>query len=853
MGNLDKRAPYLPDYWTLQDNLRFSDFRPALRRILLEAQTPLTVGVFGPWGSGKTSLLRMLWMDIEEMGLPSIRTVWFTAWKYDRHEALWRAFILRVLDGLYPRKSGEGPREARARIPPEELTDPQQKEQVDHLDRLVRSVYGAVEWEELGRWVFEWSKAGKELAKLPAFLILLAAGAEKAAEALGIAPDLAELVQREAQAHRLEHLASMEQFEEAFRNVLRLVLGAEGRLIVFVDDLDRCLPEKAVEVLEAIKLFLETPGTVFALGMDQEVVKRGIEARYAAFFRPAKGEEREELPISGDAYLQKIVQIPFFLPPLVESDMESFIHSQEEGTSDDARLTETTRAVFAHGVLPNPRQAKRALNIFHLLREVALAREGRPRDQGGIPSGGVSWPLLAKTVLIQTQWPELYREWRQVHTLVRTLEEEYARRPSTEDEALRGLTARPIAAEDGEPQIGGMLGPFLTDRRRYALLERMLAFPPPDAAGEGRDRARFTGLDRDQMSVYVRLAGAMEEPRAIEEAPVILLSEILSGDPARVQEAVARLDQQEAEPDGPLHRALAEQLHHALSDPAQTTRARVGAGDALGLIGDPRFRRDAWYLPDEPLLGFVEIPEGPFLMGSDPKKDKGAVEHEQPQHEVRLARFYIARYPVTVAQFRAFVEAGGRKLEDPHSLRRIANHPVVWVTWNEAQAYCDWLSERLRAWEGTPEPLAGLLRNEEWRVTLPSEAEWEKAARGTDGRIYPRGDEPDPDRANYAETGIGTTSAVGCFPGGSSPYGAEDMTGNVWEWTRSPFRPYPYVPSDDREDPQAAGPRVLRGGAFSSGAGNMRCAYRFRNSPIYFVRFGSFGFRVVVSPSDSGR
>jgi formylglycine-generating enzyme required for sulfatase activity len=107
----------------------------------------------------------------------------------------------------------------------------------------------------------------------------------------------------------------------------------------------------------------------------------------------------------------------------------------------------------------------------------------------------------------------------------------------------------------------------------------------------------------------------------------------------------------------------------------------------------------------------------------------------------------MARYPVTVAQFRAFVEASGYQPQDGDGLRGLPNHPVVNVIWYDALKYCEWLTDRLRSWEGTPEPLAILLRPEGWWVSIPSEAEWEKAARGTDGRIYPWGDEPDPIRA----------------------------------------------------------------------------------------------------------
>lgn len=199
-------------------------------------------------------------------------------------------------------------------------------------------------------------------------------------------------------------------------------------------------------------------------------------------------------------------------------------------------------------------------------------------------------------------------------------------------------------------------------------------------------------------------------------------------------------------------------------------RDRCAVGTALGKMGDPRFRADAWALPDEPLLRFVEIPAGPFTMGSDKAQDSEAFERETPPQPVTLPAYYLARWPVTVAQFRAFVDDAKVAPRDPDCLKGAANHPVVNVSWHEALAYCRWLTGQLRASDRTPEPLATRLRKGgdrgPWQVTLLSEAEWEKAARGVDGRIYPWGKDADPNRANYSDTGIGGTSAVGCFPGG---------------------------------------------------------------------------------------
>ena len=226
------------------------------------------------------------------------------------------------------------------------------------------------------------------------------------------------------------------------------------------------------------------------------------------------------------------------------------------------------------------------------------------------------------------------------------------------------------------------------------------------------------------------------------------------------------------------------------------------------------------------------VPAGPFLMGSDPKRDKMVIESERPQHTVTLPAYEIARFPVTVAEYACFVRAIHGEPKDWKSQLAKLDHPVVNVTWHDAMAFAAWLAERTGEW---------------WR--LATEAEWEKAARGIDGRTYPWGDSFDKARCNTEESGIGTTTPVGSYPNGASPCGAQDMVGNVWEWTSSLYNSYPYSQTDGRESPDSTRHRVLRGGSWCEDTRGVRAACRLGDDrPGYFSDY--IGFRVVwASPS----
>jgi len=253
----------------------------------------------------------------------------------------------------------------------------------------------------------------------------------------------------------------------------------------------------------------------------------------------------------------------------------------------------------------------------------------------------------------------------------------------------------------------------------------------------------------------------------------------------------------------------------------------------------------------------VLVPAGSFLMGTKPEelddlfvlmeKEKKGMPYEQrlreaPQFEMYLPAYEIDRYPVTNAEYAAFI--ADTDLEPPvhwngkEPPEELVDHTVVNVTWLDAVAYCEWLSGKIGE-----------------RYRLPTEAEWEKAARGTDGRRYPWGDEWNPDLCNCERRIRGTTPVGKYSPNGDSPWGCADMICNVWECCSSryggteltPRFKYPYNPIDGREDMNVDDIRILRGGSFLNGRGRARCAYRGRGAMTH--RNDHTGFRGARSVS----
>ncbi len=330
-----------------------------------------------------------------------------------------------------------------------------------------------------------------------------------------------------------------------------------------------------------------------------------------------------------------------------------------------------------------------------------------------------------------------------------------------------------------------------------------------------------------------------------------------------------------------------ERLLFTMTDSAPTILVRAKCGDVLGELGDPRLEKMEW----------CEVPEGEFLMGCTEEEadlilnewlqfirmessnySKEEVQNWTrmfiPQHLVFLPKFYISKFPTTNQEFKVFLKNRGyqnnkwwtdaglawlkRSIEDEKNMNlekwqcrngriepaywndpalAIPNRPLVGITWFEAMAYCNWLNEQLQRSENLPQGYV---------VRLPSEAEWEKAARGNDRRFWPWGNNMENDKANLYEMYLAAPCTVGIFSADLSPCGALDMAGNVREWCYNLLSQYPYDPKDGREKVNADGMRASRGGAWYRGQYTAHCAYRRHYMPD--VHHNGLGFRVVIGP-----
>jgi len=526
----------LPDLPDAEDKLDFAPYANTLRDIILNpnTQTPLTIGIFGSWGSGKTSLMKMIENRLKSavrdgLSEQEIHTTWFNAWLYSKETSLWRSLIAQVLNGVRKWRSDN----VTARQDLDELSE--------HLQRAAGPA-------ELGHLSITAANLLREEGTDSAELTLtLQHGLdllENVAEArqqgeVQAAMALRDQVRRATAVLEQERIESLDRFQQEFKELIEKYVLPHGYLAIFVDDLDRCLPEKAVEVLEAIKLFLDVPGCIFILGIDRDVVERGIRLRYgemggtgdrgllpllvsdeairggtevATRYRAFLQDllEGSEDIIDGRRYLEKIVQIPFVLPPISPDAMGRFIAQLAPGLPHPE-----CGLVFAQGLEPNPRQVKRAINIFTLLWELSRNRE---------ELAPLIKPVrLAKLVVIQQRHAELYELLREDPTQLIAWETVFRQK---QDRA--GFESWE-QGQGREPSHEMRLPDKVDTYDLLPALEALLTMHP--LADETAADFNFANLTADEARTYVFLTRTVKESVAEPAPPPITPTEEMLVEP----------------------------------------------------------------------------------------------------------------------------------------------------------------------------------------------------------------------------------------------------------------------------------------------------------------------------------
>jgi KAP family P-loop domain len=338
-----------------EDRLGFAPMAEILVNVIRATPPPFAIGVFGAWGSGKTTLMNLVRKGLEAQGT---KTVWFNAWKYDGKEVIWNALLQAI---FYRMKD-----------------DPEMAGKSDFLARLK---------DTASRLALFAAKAATRV--IPGGLV-------KEGDVDAIVAALKPL-----SAHD-EQFEFINKFEATFDSLVKDYVGLDGKLTVFVDDLDRCLPENAVQILEAIKLYMDRTNVMFVLGVEPAVIEAGITARYS-------GNPK----LQAKDYLEKMIQLPFVMRGLDKRNAVGLITPYEEA-SGWAGDTFMHQLIFT-GTAANPRRIKRFVNTYYVLARVAELAGGKPQPGDE--------HRLALVLLLQMRAPDVYAELVRSPALLRDYHE----------------------------------------------------------------------------------------------------------------------------------------------------------------------------------------------------------------------------------------------------------------------------------------------------------------------------------------------------------------------------------------------------------------------------------------------
>jgi Cdc6-like AAA superfamily ATPase len=381
-------------------------------------ETPLTIGVYGPWGSGKTSFLSMVTEHLEISGAAPI---WFHAWRYDQEEHLWAALLQTVLTkapidgGLWRRAAvrlgiwKDTINFGRGLLLNLKIFGP-----ILRIVFVMLVIAFAMVWKTPIESAISVLPKGIEFSPFWTKLTLgvLAFIAARPDQLLKLFDTRLGLDLNAFRRNRTfrEHIAFLDEFQDEFQRITKRISPARP-LVIIIDDLDRCLPEKAIGVLEAVKQFLDVPNSVFLIALDPQIIERAILAKYKDTLNSDEADTQTgSLALLSAAYIDKIVQLPLTLPKVDDFHILRYT----EGLLSPQEL-KPCAGVFVKGISFNPRRIKRALRVFVFLHE--LVRE-EPASEV------LDALLLAKLVLIQHEFPKVYDELVRRPQLLPVLEQQ---------------------------------------------------------------------------------------------------------------------------------------------------------------------------------------------------------------------------------------------------------------------------------------------------------------------------------------------------------------------------------------------------------------------------------------------
>jgi Cdc6-like AAA superfamily ATPase len=422
----------LVDTPTTEDLLDFREFAvPVAERITsaTKENTPLTVGIYGEWGNGKTSFLMMV---EEELKKKSIFPIWFNAWKYEQEENLWVALIQTILDQT--KVAGQWYRRAWIKITLWWDTIDIRAGGTELIKRLLSFSLRLVVFLLSVGLLLVWSTTEIEAFLNQAlqgffqnYALVYAFGIKIVLSIIGIIAakpetlfqlfdtklgiDFTKFSKRDSYR---EHIAFLDTFSTELQRIMWRA-NAGKPLVVIIDDLDRCLPEKAVQVLEAIKMFLDVKNCVFLLAADREIIEKVISLRYKDLISSQQSSDGKNIitPFASlsENYFEKIIQLPLSLPPLSREKIEQFVLTLYPSTE-----AELFAKIFSVGLPKNPRKIKRTLQIFAFLQSLANNK---------IKDGSIKNSLLAKLAIIQYRFRSLYSEIVETPEILHLLETYY--------------------------------------------------------------------------------------------------------------------------------------------------------------------------------------------------------------------------------------------------------------------------------------------------------------------------------------------------------------------------------------------------------------------------------------------